>query len=193
MKGYDTADYAATRLNETIIRLGDEPVMVLACHQSGKNIMVTYSHIMEDMPPSEAPLEAFNLDPVPLGYVNFGGRAVYMTRMPMRKDWRQGMRMSNIVDHSGSAHNRLGFKVLGQTIMGKYPTFERVIEGLNRKSKPPEGIAFCRDFSIKQGGLLEYKGFFNVGLVNLQDASTTIDPKYEWVREAFNESVEIAA
>lgn len=190
MKGYDTAEYAATRLNETIVRLNGQPVMVLACTQGVGGIIVTYHSIMDDVPPQDAPLDQFDLDPVPLGYVNFGARAVYITRMPMRKDWRQGMRMTNIVDPQGSAHTRMGFKVLGQTIMGKFPTFERAIESLNRKTKPPEGIAFCRDFAIKQGGILEYKGFFDVGMVNLQDASITIEPKFEWVREALNENME---
>lgn len=193
MKTYDTAEYAATRLNETIVRLNGLPVMVLACNHDGNQIMVTYHSIMDDVPPQVAPLSAFNLDPVPLGYVNFGAKAIYITRMPMRKDWRQGMRMTNIVDPLGQAHTRMSFRVIGQTIMGKYPTFERAIESLNRKTKPPEGIAYSRDFSIKGGGLLEYKGYFNVGVVNLHDASITIDPKFEWVREAFNESMEIAA
>lgn len=193
MKSYDTAEYAHTRLSETIIRLGDIPVYVLNTVQDGANIIVNYNDIMDDGPPKSAPLDQFNLDPVPLGYVNFKGRTSYLSRMPMRKDWRQGMRISNIADLGGLNPHSMPYKVIGQTIIGKYPTFERCIQALNRKVKPVSSIAFSRDFAIHlEEGKLEYKGVLKVGNVNLQTGDVKIDDKSNWVREAFAESMETA-
>lgn len=193
MKGYDTAEYARTRLLETIIRFEGRPVMVANCEDHGNTIMIHFNEIMGDHPPDAKPIEMFDLDPVPLGYVNFSARATYITRMPMRKDWRQGMRMSNIADVSGFSPTRMPFRVLGKTIMGDFPTFHRAIEGVSRKSKPAESMAFSRDFAVTNEGILQYKGILNVGEVNLSEASVIFPEKNNWVREAFNEVMENAA
>lgn len=190
MKGYDTAAYAATRLAETVIRLKGVPVLVTTCEQNGKNILVHYTHIMEDAPPSANVIEDFDLDPVPLGYVNFGGKASYISRMPMRKDWRQGMRMSNIVDTSGYNPTRMPLRVICQTIVGDFPSFDRAIAGVTRKSRAASSVAFHRDFAVTADGKLEYKGIVKAGEVNLEDASVSIPQNMNWIREAFAEAME---
>lgn len=192
MKSYDTAEYARTRLIETIVRYQGRPVMVMNCEQNGEEILVHFNEIMDDHPPDVRPLKEFDLDPVPLGYVNFSARATYVTRMPMRKDWRQGMRMSNIADVNGMNPTRMPFRVLGKTIMGDFPTFHRALEGVTRKSKPAESMAFSRDFAVTSEGTLQYKGFLTVGEVNLKEASVYFPEKSNWVREAFNEVMEHA-
>jgi hypothetical protein len=193
MKTYDTAEYAHSRLAETIVRLGELPVYILSVVNDGNSIVVNYNNIMEDEPPKTAPLSDFNLDPVPLGYVNFKGKSTYLSRMPMRKDWRQGMRIINITDINGTNPHSMPYKVIGQTIIGKYPSFDRCIAALNRKVKPPNSIAFSRDFAIHlEGGLIEYKGMIKVGKVDLSNGDVTIDSKSSWVAEAFVESMETA-
>jgi len=193
MQTYDTAEYARTRLNETIIRYKGAPVMVHDCQQDGKLIRVAYTFISgDDEGVHHASLDEFNLDPVPLGYVNFKNNAHYLTRAPMRRDWRQGLRMMNIFDPEGANPRQIGWKAVAETIVGKFPTFSSAIGKLQTslESGRASKIAFHRDFSLNTRGVLEYKGMFNVGEVDIATRFVTINDRSSWCREAFEEAME---
>lgn len=189
MKGYDTASYAGTRLNETIIRKGKMPIMVSSCedHSAGK-IVVYWNGVVSKDSGADF-LHDLDLNPVPLGYVNYDGQVIYMTRMPMRSDWKQGMRDRNIVSHQGY-NNELPYRFIGKTIMGDFPKFKTALEAINSDKY---AMAFDRDFALDRRGILFYKGMFEVGRVNMVNGSVNIDDSFSWVREAFSEAMEQAA
>lgn len=190
MKGYDTASYAATRLNETVIRKGLEPILVHSCTDGYKGIKVQYQYIVSGAS-GEDYLHNLNLDPVPLGYVNFNGNAIYLTRMPMRQDWKQGLRDRNITTADGF-NNPLPYHVIANTIIGKFPTIKNCLERLN-SSNMNTAMAFNRDFCVERSGNLKYKSLFDIGNINMDNANINIDDSFSWVREAFEECMENAA
>lgn len=191
MQTYDTAEYARTRLVETIIRYKGLPVMVHDCQTSGKDILVFYTFISgDDDGIHQANLDEFNLDPVPLGYVNHKNYAHYLTRAPMRRDWRQGLRMMNMFDPDGANPRQLGWKAVAETIVGKFPSFSNTIGRLQSNPERSSKIAFNRDFSLDNKGVIEYKGMFKIGEVGLDNRFVTIADKFSWTREAFEEAME---
>lgn len=88
---YKDAEYANSRLYETIVRLNGEPVMVGHVHG---NMTCTISRDGEE---EVVLLDDLDLSAPPLGYVNYRRGAVYLSRKPMRRDWRQGIRSSQLV------------------------------------------------------------------------------------------------
>ena len=91
---YDTAEYANSRLAETIVRIGDVPIYVV-CVRAG--MVVEYTILdSDDDSVHTCKLEELNLEPVPLGYFNTHKSAYYASRQPRRDDWRQGLRQQLI-------------------------------------------------------------------------------------------------
>jgi len=190
MQGYDTAEYAGSRLTETVIRLGEKPVLVHAVdYDKEGRIRIKYEDIMEDIINRDT-IDKFNLDPVPLGYVNADGEARYVTRMPLRNDWKQGIRQRSICDVGGYGVNHIPYRTIGYTIMGKFPKLSTV---LDRVSRGHSSMAFSREFAITSTGTLKYKSLFDVGQVNMNNGSVAIDPACSWVKEHYDEVMENVA
>lgn len=190
MQGYDTAEYAGSRLVETVIRLGETPVLIHNVDtDSVGRIRLKYEDIMTDVVNRET-IDKFNLDPVPLGYVNSDGEARYVTRMPLRNDWKQGIRQRSICDIGGYGINHITYRTIGYTIMGKFPKIATVLE---RVSRGHSSMAFSREFAITSRGVLKYKALFDVGKVNMDNGGVAIDPAFSWVKEHYDEVMENVA
>jgi hypothetical protein len=192
MKGYDTAEYASTRLADTVVRLGNVPVLVSVCEDTINGIRVYYRHIMENLPSDFCNISDLNLDPVPLGYVNLSPGVVYLTRMPMRNDWKQGLRDRNVVDTNGF-NQGLPYKAIGRTIMGDFPKFSNCLSRLSDNDIGRNSLAFDREFSIDREGKIIYKSLFHVGDVNMDNGGIRIKDDFTWVVESLDEAMERAA
>ena len=191
MKSYDTAEYAHTRLTETVIRHGNVPVLVMSVGTKDDKIWVQYINLLDGGETIHGDeIDNFNLDPVPLGYVNYKNLAYYLTRMSMRKDWRQGLRLLNVVGPDGD-RPPVPLKTIGETIVGNFPSFKSCLDKLNTK-KVIKSIAFCRDFSVSTDEI-QYKGVFSIGKVDMENGNIHINDDMSWIREALDEALEIAA
>lgn len=193
MRGYDTVEYARSRLVETIIRLKGSPVMVLGVSGKDSDITVEYNDLLNDGVYGMAALSDCDLNPVPLGYVNHKRSSHYIMRTPMRRDWRQGLRMLNLVDAEGAQPRLVSYASIGQTILGKFPSFKLSLEMLSTKSLKNKSIAFHRDFAIDCEGLMEYKGTFAAGKIDMTTGSVMMNDNAGWLAEAFDEAMENAA
>lgn len=191
MKPYDTVEYARSRLVETIICLNGKPVQVVEVNNRfiDHEIIVGFNYLSSGDSGVDV-LENFDLNPVKLGYVNYQNNAHYLSRMPMRKDWRQGLRSINISDPFGGRPS-IPYKVIAETIVGNYPTFHSALEKIN-SSEEDKRVAFCRDFSMFKD-ILTYKGVMDVGKINTENGTITIDEPFNWVTESLYESMENAA
>lgn len=191
MRGYDTVEYAASRLVETIIMYQGDPIMVRRVGYIGspENITIEGTSLINSTE-YQVKLEDCDINPVSLGYVNFNKTATYISRAPMRRDWRQGLRMLNIMDVEGRNPRLIPYRVIANTIMGRYPSFKNSLDSLN--SNKAERVAYCRDFSITNEGVLTYKGLIDVGIVSMDNGNVLINDNTSWVREAFDESLEAA-
>ena len=182
---YNDRVYAQGRLINTIIRTNKQrPVVV-------KKIPIVGECVVEDLKSgrmSSIEYESLDMSPVPLGFMNYDGEGIFAARKPMRRDWRQGLRSHNIMLYN----KRIGMlnltddmsKALADTIMNKYPTLEFCVD----KIKNGYGsLAFCRGFSVAKGGILYYKGEFEVGKV--ENYKPVLHPKYVYLDRVLNEGL----
>lgn len=191
MKGYDTVAYAKSRLYDTMIRCKGQPVWVVGAGGKDSEIILEVKNV-SDGHVYVVMLKDCDLDPVPLGYINFDGAATYVMRAPMRRDWKQGLRTLNMVDPNGNNVRGIRWERVVSTILNKFPTFDKCLEVVN---SPLTGIvsrAYARDFSVRKE-TLEYKGLLEVGFINSDNGSVTLKNNMSWVREAFDISMEKAA
>lgn len=194
MRSYDTVEYASTRLIETIITHENIPILVTGVGGIDEKIELNaYELSDEDNTVKSYYLDDCDLNPVKLGYVNFKKGTHYLTRVPMRKDWRQGLRMNTILTAQGDKPAMIPYHVIANTIMGKFPSFKECLERLNQsKLKGVQSIAFCRNFSISKEELT-WKGLFSVGSVNMENGNIHINDESSWVREDLDENLELVA
>lgn len=170
---YDNAEYAHSRLSGTIIRLTNRgtPITVTGCENGDEDIRVFY-RTLSSSKRGQCNLNEVNLVPVSLGWVNDSSMdASYLARMPLRSDYRQGLRSHNYISLYGPEKRYVENVNLSRTIQNKFFNVDSAIEEATNVSKI---TAFSRDFSIglsKNGmkKLLYFKWYGVVGdIVNDQ-------------------------
>lgn len=177
----DDWSYANSRLGETIVRLKGVPVYIF---QVGPGMSVKYSKLEEIDNPSFCLVDDLDLKPVPLGYCNYNKNACYLARIPMRRDWRQGLRRGNFASLSGHAAERIPYDTLGQVILGDYPTYKACLDAV-RKVK---SIAWHRHWAVDNGLQVFYKGATRpVG--NVVDGVVQLNSRSHYLAEALSESL----
>ena len=183
--------YAQSRIQETIVRIAKtgEPVYVLRVELTG---LCTVVPIEKDWGNPDnnilVPIDDLDLHPVPLGYINCRGQAVYTMRIPMRRDWKQGLRQQNCWS-SGPMLYQLPMSSLKNCIMNKYPTFERACKdvnvGVDRGRR--KAIAWHRSWAVSTGGIVYYKNYEQVGSLN--DGEVQLFKSFSYLKEALLESL----
>jgi hypothetical protein len=187
MKTYDEADYANNRLRDTLVRLKDgTPIQILIIHSSTQVVYMNLLNKQEKI----CTLADLNIDPVPLGYCNAGQSCTYLVRMPMRQDWKQGLRSNSLRDINGRKVD-INIYTIAQTIIGKFPSFSEAIDKVlnttsknpfNTEARKPKAVAFNRDFCVKEDKLLEYKGVYIVGTFN-SNGGYDLKDRFGWVED----------
>lgn len=180
----DDYEYANTRLAETIVRLGEDPVFI---HAVEKGMKVMYSRLdqMDEFDPQAIELAELDLHPVKLGYINVRGGCDYLTRYPMRRDWRQGLRRGNFGAIGGVLDPmRISYKDLDKCIRGQYPSFARVLAAKS-------SAAWHREWAVKklpgEAPVLWYKGQKEVGTID--DGVPVLSERFIYLREALKEAL----
>lgn len=179
----DDWDYANSRLAGTVVRLADEPVFV---HYIGEDMIAKLCKLSSLHEPFEEKADLLNLQPVPLGMCNFSGKANYLARIPMRKDWKQGLRKENFMSHSGIPHVLIPPDVLGLTIQGKYPSFDECVASF--KDAEVVSVAWHRHWAITRTFDLMYKDEYEpVG--KYIDGIYVLNDGFKHLQEALEESL----
>jgi hypothetical protein len=181
-------EYAHAKLSGSIVRYRGDPVTVLGVNQEeGAAIK---NHVTQLC--TCVPLEELDLTPVPLGYMNLGNGANYLTRIPHRS-WKQGVRSGSISTFSKYACN---FSVEGveltNTILGRYPKLEKCFELL--VCGEVRARAFTRLFSLgtpgKKGFSLFYKDLWVGRMDPLKSKSVDFNSEYEYLTELLEEALD---
>lgn len=172
-------EYANSRLIDTIVRLESEPIHVNQVRRDGK---VEYYTLADRGEIKTCDLEDLNLKPVPLGYCNYGKMATYLTRMPMRRDWRQGLRRENMTSISGMNSNKIPIHQLHHCIVGDFPTLAGALGALGKVSS----IAWHRHWAVNTDNQVTYKGGVVVGSV--KDGVVVLNESHQYLKEALAES-----
>lgn len=161
---YDTAEYAGNRLNDSIVMYGDQPIRVQACG-GRKGAITVIGEYLKDGSAMQGFLQDIKLVPATLGFVNTSRGIGYLTRISMRRDWKQGLRQNNLRSCFGVEAHNLRDIDLHKVIMGYYPSFDSALEMAVCEGLPQ---AFSRTFAIsveKDFPVLIYRYFGVVGYV----------------------------
>ncbi len=184
---YKDPNYANGRLQGTVISYAGRGVTVAAWYPEEVTLtdLITGEHTI--VKPKDPKID---LTPVKLGYANSKVYAAYVSRCPVRKDWKQGLRgttMRVLVPNVGQSDAAIPSKVLGQTIIGEYPSFEACIEKV--KNGIVNSMAFSRSVAVGAGLLLWHKGERCVGEINPNTHKINIYDKFFWTREEVEENI----
>lgn len=181
--------YAGTRIQESVVRLlkDNEPVMVRNVGNRGQCLVTPIEFIETRDKDILVHLDDLNLEPVPLGYVNTGGKAIYLQRIPVRRGpGNQGLTQNNC-GSTGERLWRFPSKSLRQCIIGKYPTFDKAVEEskVNMRSGH-KIIAFHRYWAVGNETLY-YKNELVVGAI--VKGKPVLGSSYQYLKEALSEIV----
>lgn len=175
---YVDSEYAESRLHGTLVRLGTRPVIVREVSED----LTCYVKDAVSGDRSVVHLDELNLKSPPLGFVNKEGGCVYLSRKPMRNDWRQGVRPNSIIANNGEARTpSLG--VIASCILGEFPKLSVALRHLREGAT---GVAISRDFKLTRKGsstFLSYKWYGVVG--KLTSKGAVFDSKWLYLEPVF--------
>lgn len=182
MRVYDEVEYAKTRLLNTIVRYKDKPISVADISANG---LVSFYYIDTEKV-GNCQLKDLNLDPVPLGYVNTDKNSYYAVRMPMRNDWKQGLRDTNIRSWDGTKIlSYVNWFHISKTIQGEFTPYKGCLkmttEGKSKSQAFGRNFALVRNEEKIDTPQLFFKGKFNVGVVS--GKKPILEDKFGWLSE----------
>lgn len=176
----DDQEYTAMRLVNTVVRDKDKKVLVEILHimEERNELRAGVRRIQGDDELYHVSLDSLDLSSPLLGNVDYLGHTYFISRMPKRNDWRQGLRKDNLVYvYEGVMHNyNLPYmKLLNAPVFNKYKPYKK-------------GRAFSRNFSVDTEGNVWYKCREKIG----KDINGVpiLDEKYEWLKEALEDALE---
>jgi hypothetical protein len=199
VKPYKDFDYAVTRIRDTIVMHGDVPVEVLTGRLSVRDVAGFDPVVERPKVPVKAPILVRDIKTggqkiaciseltpsLPeLGYANHRGHATYVCRLPKRRDWRQGIRYSNLTTLCGLNIDEVPYSALSDTLRGEFPSFERCLAGFN-KSKTLKSIAWSNDWAVDRAMVVWYQGL-EVG--NILEGRVSLKNNFMYLQEALDES-----
>jgi hypothetical protein len=180
---YDEVNYAITRLPGTVVRLGKRPVTIMEISSTG---LVVFCYLDGAGKVESCKLNDLDINPVPLGYVNKPDNSYYAVRMPMRNDWKQGLRDVNIRTSDGAKIlNYVNWKHIAKTIQGEFTPYKGCLNMVQKGTAVKQ--AFGRNFALVQNELepetpyLFFKGVKKVGMV--LNKKPALEDKFHWLGE----------
>jgi len=184
MRTYEEAAYAAERLVNTIVRYNGKAVKIITIDMDGGVALKYLVSGRNDV----CKLADLDITPVPLGYVNVGTYATYVSRSPVRRDWKQGLR-TNTMRCTGDRFRpeEIPNKSLALAIENVYPSlndaFSAIDAGVN-------AMAFSRDFALIGNRGIMYKGIVEVGnFLDKKDKRYHLNDNAKWLLESLEEVV----
>ena len=146
---YNDVRYARSRLNGTIVRNSNgRAVSVTDIGGRDRNPTVEYVELRNGRSGSESLFDMI-LVPPQLGFANHGNAVYYLSRMPMRDDWRQGLRRRNYRCLYGPPAESISQENLAKCIENVYPTYEFALDYCINQGRE---MAFHSDFAVIDSG-----------------------------------------
>lgn len=186
---YQEIDYAYSRLDKTFILHNNSLNMVYEWDGSPKLTLRK-----KDGKTTKVTIEELDLTPAPLGYVNFSDTCCFTTRMPMRRDWKQGLRPNNLrrinyreddLEERFEVRNLHDIYTLEDTVLNNYPSYRKCVDNVEETHR---ASAFSRCFAINELGKVIYKSQLRVGYVE-DEKSIKLIQDYNYLKELLQESL----
>jgi len=182
MYGKD-GNYANSRLADTVVSLLGKLVMVR--HVTDDCIAHCQDLVSgEDM---EVNLDELDVKPRKLGWVNTHKLSChYLARIPLRQDWRQGMRERNIrFINSDLRVCDIGFGGLIDCLQKPYPTFEECVRKVSNGHK---SAAWSCEWAIDRTFKVLWRGNRIVGGLT-PNKKPKLAKRYAYLKESLGESL----
>lgn len=186
---YKEPDYARSRLNSTIVKHKGLAVQVqnvdedMSCHVSKADGTAYEIHIDE-----------LDLRAPELGMVNYRGRASYISRRPLRRDWRQGVRRSQVRTLFGALE--VSTRMLMDCVTGKFYTFPECIGKLYAEMGRWSSVAIDRQFCVKRRSgtsvNIIYKWYGTVATVNRDGTGLEVKGDYKHLEIKIKELLNVS-
>lgn len=188
------AEYAKSRIvsscmksKENLLRVYDikavnndfSTAAILAVDENKKNVIVKASDL------------SFNVGQ--LGYINefISGIAYYLTRLPIRRDFKQGLRSSQLCYSRNGSTSTISeswfennIKPINNCLNNKYPKLEKAIETIDESNCD---VAFSKNFALNEKYALLYKGF-KAGRLT-KDDKIKLDFNFNFIEEELAKEV----
>lgn len=184
MKEYD---YANSRLAGTYCFKGKTPVMVENVSMNGDVVCRKIGNPEQIV----CTLDDLQVKGIKLGYINSRNGAMFLARMPKRRDWRQGLRPSNVVVLDHGAAIKVSPQLMERLMSDYVKNFRSAFEILP-KSLLMEGrraLAWSRDWCAGKYGLY-YRGSENpVATFYAKRSTIKMDEQFTHLKESLQRSI----
>lgn len=179
-------EYANTRLAGTYCLKDGKPTRVEMVMHDG-NVMCQRLDGEEFV----CNLDDLQVKGIKLGYINTPATAMFLARVPKRRDWRQGLRAANVVIINRGKVAKVHNGTLHEMMMHYDKQFLAARSVLARSSQYVGGkhLAWSRDWCAAKRGLY-YRGSRNpVATYDNEKRRVTMLPGYHHLKESLERSV----
>lgn len=181
-------EYARSRIAHTILCLDSGEPVYIHDVDLGNGLCSVNSIAKEDDEIKLVSLDKINCKPPRLGFVNTRGVATYVSRMPLRRDWKQGLRRENM-SSSTVPIREVKWSDLANCILNKYPKLDKAYESISKQGSPLKSIAFHRHWALTKFMDITYKGSTIVGKFDPKTFEITLNESYNHLYECLQESL----
>lgn len=192
---YDSGNYASTRLGNCFIWEKKKGMLFFVRTCTGtKHIKIIGSYVPDGVE-AEVPIENFDLSFQKMGFTYYGGQALYLMKKPMRRDWKQGIRASNVKVYSVncSKFRNFDFRVIplgkvNSCIKGEHMGLEEAMEeAYNNECSVP----ISRKFFIHPSDSVNtfHLGHACDGIIgNIVDGRALLEDDFNYLSESYERS-----
>lgn len=171
---YDDIDYASTRLNDTVVQKVGGEAFYIHHLESEDGAIKAFGNVL-DGDTESVNLSDLKLRGFKLGYFNKDGCALYLMRVPKRRDWRQGLRSNNVScrRRSGNGITSVSTSTIMKALDYKYPTIVSAVKMLN---KGWGSVALSSHYALVktlEGYSIMFRGLHKVGEYDLERRMVT--------------------
>jgi len=176
---YDHAEYARTRLVGTIVLHRRTPVYIETIKRD--MTATVYNPLQKNAKAYQVPLCGLNLLDFELGFINKPRGAVYLSRKPLRHDWRQGLRTNNV----HSSNGRTTMDDIAGALLHRYPSFQQVAKRVLVDRLVPS-CAWCQEFAMNSQNKIIWR-YDVVGQYSHGDSAITLDARFKFLKYSLEE------
>lgn len=196
---YESFEETQTRLTGSVFMYKDQVVycdMVENAPKNGFNLHLVFYPMAREraiIPLSDPDLNyrRFNI-----GYINMAPGATYMTRLPARGHYKQGLYGDNVsfskissnfgTPNWGTVLQQAGFKDM---LLGLYPSLPEAIERLKDGDRAPSSVAFSREFALAKDKLRgDYILMYKASPVAFGSEEFQLAPEHQYLREVIQQA-----
>lgn len=172
---YGSLEYATQKLQRTVVVYEGKAALVLEVKGDDDNITLVAQ--LSDQSVVEKPIEEYTIRSFKLGYCNTNDGCQYFMRVPMRSDWRQGLRERNVTFSDGKRTRNMQPSIsrIMQALDSEYPS---MADALKRVLDGEDCVAFSPAFCLRRkrsGITLFYRNFRKVGEISTEGAVSLAD------------------